>query len=291
MKVSGIIFIRNAEKYDYPVKEAILSVLPLVDEMIVLHGNSDDSTLSILQSIASPKIKIVDSVWDESLREGGRVLAVETQKAMEQVDANSDWIISLQADECLHEADYLAIRKAMENNLSDPSVDGLLFAYTHFYGDYSLVATGRKWYRNEIRIIRKNPEIIPYKDAQGFRFKNGMKLKVKRSNARIHHYSWVKAPDKQQDKQKYFHSLWHNDQWVKEHVGEKDEFDYSKIDVLEVFKGTHPQVYQERIATYTIPSGLKPGIHIKQPHKMLLYWLEKLLRRKIGENKNYILLD
>ena len=164
MKVSGIIFIRNAEKYDYPVKEAILSVLPLVDEMIVLHGNSDDSTLSILQSIASPKVKILDSVWDESLREGGRVLAVETQKAIAQVDAKADWIITLQADECLHEADYPAIRKAMETNLSDPNVDGLLFAYTHFYGDYSLVATGRKWYRNEIRIIRNNPEISPYKD-------------------------------------------------------------------------------------------------------------------------------
>jgi len=291
MKVSGIIFIRNAEKYDYPVRESILSVLPLVDEMIVLHGNSEDSTLSILTSIDSPKIKIIDSVWDESLREGGRVLAVETQKALSYVDPDSDWIIGLQADECFHDEDYPAIKKAMNDHLSDFSVDGLLFSFIHFYGDYSLVATGRQWYRNEIRIIRNKPEIVPYKDSQGFRFSNGKKLKVKHSNARVHHYSWVKTPDKQQEKLKYFHSLWHDDLWVKKHLGEQTEFDYSKIDVLETFTGTHPKVYKERVDNYKQPSGLKTGVHIQKLHKKLLYWLEKAIGRKIGENKNYILIE
>jgi glycosyltransferase involved in cell wall biosynthesis len=78
MKVSGFTIIRNAVKYDYPVREAILSILPLCDEVIVLIGNSDDDTLSLIQSIDSPKIKIHASVWNDSLCESGRVLAEET---------------------------------------------------------------------------------------------------------------------------------------------------------------------------------------------------------------------
>ena len=73
MKVSGFTFVRNAVKYDYPVKEAISSVLPLCDEFIVCLGHSDDETEALVRSLKSDKIRIIPSVWDDSLREGGRV--------------------------------------------------------------------------------------------------------------------------------------------------------------------------------------------------------------------------
>jgi hypothetical protein len=44
MKVSGFTFIRNAIKYDYPIVEAIQSILPLCDEVVVAVGNSEDET-------------------------------------------------------------------------------------------------------------------------------------------------------------------------------------------------------------------------------------------------------
>ena len=70
MKVSGFTFVRNAVKYDYPVVESIRSILPAVDEFIVNVGRCDDGTLELIRSIRDPKIKIVESVWDETLREG-----------------------------------------------------------------------------------------------------------------------------------------------------------------------------------------------------------------------------
>src|SRR6201988_1568026 len=85
MKVSGFTIIRNALKYDYPVVEAITSVLPVCDEFIVSVGNSEDDTMQLIRSIQSPKIKIVESVWDDSLRIGGKVLANETNKAFDQI--------------------------------------------------------------------------------------------------------------------------------------------------------------------------------------------------------------
>ena len=74
MKVSGFTFVKNAIKYGYPVTASIRSVLPLVDEMIVCLGDSEDDTTRLIESIGSDKIKIIHSVWDSSLREGGKVL-------------------------------------------------------------------------------------------------------------------------------------------------------------------------------------------------------------------------
>jgi hypothetical protein len=44
MKVAGFTFIRNAVKNDYPVVEAITSILSICDEFVVALGNSDDGT-------------------------------------------------------------------------------------------------------------------------------------------------------------------------------------------------------------------------------------------------------
>src|SRR5438128_218023 len=101
MFVSGFTIVRNAVKYDYPVVEAIRSILPVCDEMIVLIGNSEDETEALIESINSPKVKIHHSTWDDSLREGGRVLAVETDKAFKLINPAADWAFYIQADECL----------------------------------------------------------------------------------------------------------------------------------------------------------------------------------------------
>ncbi|MDE3251923.1 MAG: glycosyltransferase family 2 protein, partial [Bacteroidota bacterium] len=103
MKISGFTIIRNAVMNDYPIVEAIRSILPVVDEMVVLIGDSEDSTLALIESIADPKIKIHHSVWDMRLRSGGRVLAVETDKAFRLIDPESDWAFYIQGDEVVHE--------------------------------------------------------------------------------------------------------------------------------------------------------------------------------------------
>ncbi|HNJ28712.1 MAG TPA: glycosyltransferase family 2 protein, partial [Ferruginibacter sp.] len=103
MKVSGFTFVRNAVKYGYPVVESISSLLPIVDEMVVCLGDSEDETNALIGSIGSEKIRTIHSVWDSSLREGGKVLAVETNKAMDATAADSDWLFYIQADEVLHE--------------------------------------------------------------------------------------------------------------------------------------------------------------------------------------------
>src|SRR5687767_12636501 len=105
MKVTGFSFIRNAVKFQYPIAEALQSILPLCDEVVVAVGMSDDDTRDVVTSL-SPKIRVIDTVWDEQLREGGRVLAVETDKAFRAIGPDSDWCIYIQGDEVMHEDGY-----------------------------------------------------------------------------------------------------------------------------------------------------------------------------------------
>jgi hypothetical protein len=248
MKVSGFTVIRNAIKYDYPILEAIQSILPMCDEVVVAVGNSDDNTLELIQNI-DPKIRIIETIWDDSLREGGRVLAIETDKAYAAISADSDWAFYIQGDEVIHEKYHPAILAAMQKYKDDLKVEGLLFNYKHFYGSYDYIGSSLSWYLDEIRIIRNRKDIFSYRDAQGFRKLPNEKLSVKKIDAYVYHYGWVKAPEVMQKKQESFHKMWHDDSWVEENVVKAVEFDYqSKIDQLKLFDETHPTVMQKRIA-------------------------------------------
>jgi len=289
MKVSGFTIVRNAIKFDYPVVESIQSILPLCDEMIVSVGNSEDDTLALICSINSPKIKIIESVWDDSLREGGKVLAVETDKAKAQLDPASNWAFYIQADEVLHEKYIPILKEAMLKWKDDKKVEGLLFNYTHFFGSYEYVADSRKWYRNEIRIIKNDSAIFSWLDAISFR-KKDVKLKVKTVDASIHHYGWVKTPASQQAKQQSFHKMWHNDNWVKENVSSANEYDYSNIDSLKLFEGTHPLVMLDRIKSKKWKFEYDPTKKNLSFKNKMLQLVGKIIGYRVGEYKNYILL-
>ena len=286
MKISGFTIIRNAVIYDYPVVEAISSILPLCDEVIVALGKSDDDTEKMIEGISSAKIKIIHTVWDESLREGGRVLASETDKALAAISPDADWAFYIQGDEVIHEKYLPAIRKAMEYYKDDLETEGLLFNYLHFYGSYDYVGDSRRWYRREVRVIRNLKGMHSFRDAQGFRL-NGKLLHVKPVNATMYHYGWVKPPDKQSAKQAVFNRYWHNDDWVDRNVPKSGEFDYSGIDALAEFRGSHPKVMQRRVAACNWKFSFDPTTKRFSILARLLHYIEKKTGYRIGEYKNF----
>jgi len=144
MKVAGFTFIRNAVKNDYPIVEAITSILPICDEFVVAVGNSDDGSEQLIKGINSPKIKIINTIWDETIREGGTVFAAETDKAFKAISPDMDWAFYIQGDECVHEKYLPLIKKEMEDNLNDNKIEGLLFKYLHFYGSYNYYGYSRR---------------------------------------------------------------------------------------------------------------------------------------------------
>lgn len=286
MKISGFTFVRNGVKYEYPFVESIKSILPICDEIIVVVGKSEDDTLQKILDLKENKIKIVETIWDEKLREGGKILAQQTNIALSHI--TGDWGIYLQADEVIHERYLETILDAMKSNLNKREVEGFLFKYIHFYGSYDYYANSKNWYRNEIRVIRNGIGVSSWKDAQGFRIAN-RKMKVKEIDAYVYHYGWVKHPKAMMEKIRSFNKLWHDDEWIEKNIQLKEEFDFSILDILKKFEGTHPYVMQERIRNYNW--AFKPPEKIKLSLKLrLLDYIEKKTGIRIGEYKNYILL-
>ncbi len=289
MKVAGFSFIKNAILYDYPIREALLSIAPLCDEIYLAVGKSEDGTLEMIEHMNMPQLRIIQTEWNPNFREGGAVLADETNKAFDAIPEDVDWCVYVQGDEVLHEHGYKELREAMSAYQHKPKVEGLLLNYRHFYGSYDFIGDSRKWYRKEVRVIKNDKSIRSYRDAQGFR-KNGRKLKVKPTKAWMHHYGWVKHPEKQQQKMQSFNRLWHDEQWMEKHIPKVEAFDYSQIDSLQKFKGRHPQVMQDRIDRMNWAFSFDPTQKKFGIKERLSRWIEQMTGWRPGEYKNYKLV-
>lgn len=289
MKISGFTIIRNAIINDYPAVEAITSILPVVDEMVVAVGKSDDDTERLIRSIGSDKIRIVYSEWDLSHLPGGRVMAIETDKAFAQIAPDADWAFYIQCDEVVHEQFHKSIRESCEKNLHDKRVMGLVFGYVHFYGTYDYVGDSRAWYNKEIRIIRNDKRIHSFRDAQGFRIDN-KRLPCKLIDALVYHYGWVKDPVLMDRK---LRGLSKN--WMREADRERLEnsvavFNYEDYDSLARFSGTHPAVMQKRIQAKNWDVNFDLTLRRFSFKKRLLYFFEKHTGIRPFTFKNYRLI-
>lgn len=292
MRVCGFSFVRNAVRFDYPFVESVRSTLPLCDEFVLAVGRSEDDTLARARAIDPAKVEIIETVWDDSLREGGAVLAQQTDIALAEARRRGcDWALYLQADEVLHEADYPTIRAALERWLGEPRVEGFLLDYLHFCGGYGWIGAGRDWYRREVRIVRPDiPGLASWKDAQGFRAAR-RKLRVKQIAATVHHYGWVKPPAVQQEKLKSFQELWHPDgEGESPTWSDAGEYDYSTRGRLVPFHGTHPAVMSERVAEQGWSFDYDPRrARIGALHRFL-DWIEGWTGLRLGEYRNYRLV-
>lgn len=294
MSISGFTMVRNATKYYFPIKESILSILPIVDEFIVALGDcdSDDKTREEIESINSDKIKIIDRVWSERDFIDGKVFANETTFAMSQ--CNGDWCFYLQADEVIHEKEHPMILAACADNLINKNIDGFLFNYHHFFGDYEHYLPVHGWYKDEIRIIRNNAEIYSYKDAQSFRKKVDEKLNVLEVNATVYHYGWVRPPHLMQSKKKEQDSIHHGrDKINEEYKSRPDTFNYGAMDKIPVFNSSHPKVMKDFRAkinwinqlNYSKKSVLNRD---KMKHEKFKYQLLTFLENTFNGGKDFL---
>jgi hypothetical protein len=284
MRICGFSIVRNAVTFDYPLRESISSLLPLCDEVVIAVGTSNDGTLDLLQSLHSKKLRILPTVWDDSIRSGGKILSQQTDIALGAL--SGDWGIYLQGDEVLHENDAPVIRAALESAALDSEVDGLLFDYLHFYGSYRYVGDSRRWYRREVRAIKLGRGVHSWGDAQGFRIGN-RKMRVRRCAATVYHYGWVKPPKVQQLKQRQFNRLWHSDDWVDHHVPDLPEFDYATGGRLRPFEGSHPAVMKDRVAGQQWGFSYDASRVHQSVTEAFLDWIERRTRIRLFEYKNY----
>lgn len=250
MRISGFTIARNAIRYGYPLEASLRSLLPLVDELVVAVGESEDKTLELVRSLGSPKIKAISTVWGRSSRGGGRVLSEQTNLALAR--CTGDWAVYLQADEVLHEDDLGAIEASCARHLRTP-VEGLRFRYLHFYGSYqTLQDHWRKWYRTAVRAVKTGRGVVSVGDAYGFRMAgSGRRLLSLPSGARVFHYGWCRPPRVMAEKQQNLDRLYHDDAAATRLAAEaaKVEAFYADRGHLKAFRGSHPSVMNAAVAS------------------------------------------
>ncbi|HPH98746.1 MAG TPA: glycosyltransferase family 2 protein [Chitinophagaceae bacterium] len=298
MKVSAFTYVRNGIAMEYPFIESIKSVLPLVDEFIVVVGDSTDGTRQAVENINDSKIKIIDTIWDEAMRSKGLVFAQQANTGLDNVSKDADWLFHIQADEVIHEKDYDTIQNAMHQYLKDKTVEGFLFKFINFFGDYKHWAPSRRFHQKEIRIIRNNPHYRSYRDSQGFRrFNNpamylqekGYKLKVIHIPATVYHYSYVKNPLTQIKKQIEFGRRYNtSDEWIKGYAeANKAGFDYTNIDFLKVYNESHPAVMQARIKMQNWVFNYDPSKNNMRFKEKVLKLVQDITGKQFFIYKNY----
>lgn len=312
--ISGFTFAKNATKLYYPVRASIESVLPIVDEFVVALGDCDpdDRTREEIESIGSDKIRIIDTVWDLDKYPGGTEYAHQTDIAKQA--CRGDWLFYIQCDEAIHEKYLDTVVSACEKYLSDPDVNGLLFRYKHFYGDYWHYHISHDWYPKEIRVIRNLPDIHSWRDAQSFRHipdfdgldyqtKAGTsKVKVVQIDAEIFHYGFVRPPELMARKNRNAVASYFRDPGqAKGYSRQLDYFDYGPLNRLAEYKDTHPASMTDWISRFDWRDKLQyegtPNPH-RPRHKhetlkdrVLTYVEQRFLGgRLIGGFKNYTLL-
>ncbi len=286
MIVSGFTFLRNAVINGYPFEESIRSILPIVDEFICVVGEGQDETRERVVAIHDPKIRIIDSRWNESMRDRGFVYG--QQKMMAQYNCSGDWAFYLEGDEVLHEAEIDRIRQTMQDNLLDPEVEALYFDFFHFYG--SPEQFGIAGYRRAPRIIRNSIRTIA---PDGLfwvvmdRNKTGRYPNAKYAGGSVYHYGHCRRVFRMSEKLRQVGQYWNNSH--EEFLG------YGNIDVAELktFTGAHPQVMANWIESEAEKVFLQnPNYKLSRRDRRnrLKFWIEERLGIEISK-KHYRALD
>ncbi|MDC0379371.1 glycosyltransferase [Litorivicinus sp.] len=286
MKVSGFTFLRNAVINGYPFEESIRSILPIVDEFICVVGESQDETRGRVASIGDPKIRIIDSQWNESMQDRGFVYG--QQKMIGQYNCSGDWSFYLEGDEVLHQDEIEQIYQSMEDHLLNFEVEALYFDFLHFYGTPDQV--GIAGYRKAPRIIRNSIRTIA---PDGLfwvvidKNKRGRYPKAKYANGHIFHYGHCRNVNKMAKKLSQIGKYWGD--------SHADFVGYGNIDIAELrpFKGSHPRIMSDWIETEAERVFVQnPDYRISRRDRRnrVRFWLEEMLKVEISK-KHYRVLD
>jgi hypothetical protein len=279
MKVSAFTFIKNGQLLGYPFIQSIKSILPIVDEFIINVGLGEDSTLDEIKKIHDPKIRIIQSHWNDNMKDRGFVYG--QQKMIAQYNCTGDWAFYIEGDEIYHENDLDKIYMSMKESLSNPDIEALIFDFYHFYGNGNSYLDSPGWYRTEARIIKNS--LRTYAPDGLFWLvldsnKNGRYPNAKHTGANCYHYGWVRSENQMNLKSEKVQKYW----------GESaKKIDYSKMDqsIIKKFQGTHPKIIQDWLPNDIELFQVDPGYKLtkKQKKHRIMIFFEKMFGLELSK--------
>lgn len=182
-QIGGTLIVHNAIERDYCVEAALESLIPLVDEVVVIDASSTDGTADLLHSIkarAGIPFRIINVAWSPNRL--GRWLASLTNVAREAL--SSPYHLNLQADEVFEDGHADEIRSAASSRLP------LIFRRLNFWFDNWHIAPPGKVCGHQC--IRSAASDIP---SVGDAEQLGARPPVRQAQTRIFHYGFIRRAD------------------------------------------------------------------------------------------------
>ena len=279
MKVSAFTFIKNGQLLGYPFIQSIKSILPIVDEFIINVGLGEDNTLDEIKKINDPKIRIIQSHWNDNMKDRGFVYG--QQKMVAQYNCTGDWAFYIEGDEIYHENDLDRIHMSMKEHLNNSNVEALIFDFYHFYGNGNSYLDSPGWYRTEARIIKNSlrtyaPDGLFWVVLDSN--KNGRYPRAKHTGAMCYHYGWVRSENQMNLKSEKVQKYW---------GGSAKKIDYSKMDqsIIKKFQGTHPKIIQDWLPNDVELFQVDPSYKLtkKQKKHRIMIFFEKLFGLELSK--------
>lgn len=257
MKISGLSFIRNGVSLGYPFAEAIRSILPLVDEMVIVVGRSEDGTREAVEAIDDARIRIIDSEWPARITPKASVLAQQTNLGL--MHCTGDWVVYVQGNELFHERDLPRMRALMAEHLDNPKVEGILIERLVFYGDYKhFVRTYQDRFKYVVRAFKPWTGVYSIGDGMTFALfdgygKRGRSLRCIDSGVDMYRYGKVLSESAIAYKLRNApHKLRGDD--VK--IGTDFYYRWLPRDFVRPYRGDHPAVMRDRIRDHCFELNL-----------------------------------
>lgn len=129
--LGGSVFVHNAVKFDYCIRESVSSLCELCDKVVVMDAESDDDTVELILPLKEKYnnlLLVQGAKWECHERYERLALLANQAKNL----LRTDWHFMLQADEVIHEDSYHWIRKAIKNN---KGCDSYRMRRINFFGD------------------------------------------------------------------------------------------------------------------------------------------------------------
>lgn len=287
---SGFMFLQKIVSMDYPVVEAISSILPIVDEFIVNIGPEEDGTLELIESIDDKKIKIIRSQWNPHVTQGGFVLAQQANIAL--FNCTGKWAFHLQADEIVHEDDLPIIRDYMNRYADDDNVEAISLRQLNFWVDYRTTMNVYPYKgRRRSWIVKPHRFVLSRGDAANFsvhpKYKEkGRKIRAIDSEARLFHYWWVRSPKGIKNKYDGLKKL-----FTEKKFGAGLDIYRFPRKFLARYDGSHPKVMQERINSHITSFDwgsplLRERLTWKEKGILLRTWIVEHITHKYHGSKS-----
>lgn len=284
MLISGLSFIRNGIALGYPFVEAIRSILPLVDEMVVVVGESTDGSREAIEAIGDPKIRIIDSVWPPRITPKASVLTHQTNLGL--LHCRGDWVVYVQGNELFHERDLPKLRTMMTEHLDNPEVEGLLIERLVFFGDYRhFIRTYPDRFKYVVRAFKPWLGVYSITTAMNFAVfdkygERGRPLRSLDTGIDMFRYGKLLTPEAMTYKLRNApHKLCGDDvNFVAD-----EYYQWLPRDCVRPYTGSHPAVMEARIAAHTMHLDLDDPRWRTQPtRKERTRLLETAFYRRFG---------